>query len=123
MKLGGAITITYLSQFSLEVIFNSKEYILVKQSAPASFGPGWLQDEVIATYLYNLRQKHLNMEFIYLSEALALNKSKKLQNLFAQVDSKKIEYICISYDDSGMHWILAVAVRKSGHSSRFGPNG
>ena len=113
LKLGGAITITYLSQFSLEVIFNSKEYILVKQSAPASFGPGWLQDEVIATYLYNLRQKHLNMEFIYPSEALTLNKFKKLQNLLAQVDSNKIEYICIQYNNSEMNWILAVLCVKA----------
>ena len=107
LKLGGAISITYLSLFSLEVIFSPKEYILVKQSAPG-FRPGWLQDEVIAAYLYNLRQKHLNMEFIYPSEALALNKFKKLRNLLAQVDSNKIEYICIPYNDSGMHWILAV---------------
>ena len=33
LKLG-AISITYLSLFSLEVIFSSKEYTLVKQSAP-----------------------------------------------------------------------------------------
>ena len=34
LKLGCAISITYLSLFSLEVIFSSKEYTLVKQSAP-----------------------------------------------------------------------------------------
>ena len=112
LKLGGAISITYLSLFSLEVIFSSKEYTLVKQSAPG-FRPGWLQDEVIAAYLYNLRQKHLNMEFIYPSEALALNKFKKLRNLLAQVDSNNIEYICIPYNDSGMHWILAVLCVKA----------
>ena len=84
LKLGGAISITYLSLFSLEVIFSSKEYTLVKQSAPG-FRPGWLQDEVIAVYLYYLRQNHLNIEFIYPSEALALDKFKKLRNLLAQV--------------------------------------
>ena len=48
------------------------------------------------------------MEFICPSEALTLNKFKKLRNLLAQVDSDMIEYICIPYNDSEMHWILAV---------------
>ena len=34
LKLGGAVSITYLSLFSLEAIFSSKEYTLLKQSAP-----------------------------------------------------------------------------------------
>ena len=63
LKLGGTISMTYLLLFSLEVIFSSKDYILVKQSAPG-FTTGWLQDEVIAAYLYNLRQKYFNMEFM-----------------------------------------------------------
>ena len=98
-----------MSLFLLEVIFSSKEYTLVKQSAPG-FRPGWLQDKVIPAYLYNTRQKHLN---IHPSEALALNKFKKLPNLSAQVDSNEIEYICIPYNDSGMHWILAVRCVKT----------
>ena len=53
------------------------------------------------------------MEFIYPSEALALNKFKKLRNLFAQVDLNKIEYICIPYNDSGIHWILTVLCVKA----------
>ena len=53
------------------------------------------------------------MDFIYPSEALALNKLKNLRNLLAQVDSNKIEYICIPYNDSGMHWILAVLCVKA----------
>ena len=52
-KPGGAISINYLSLFSLEVIFSSKEHTLLKQSDPG-FRPGWLQDEVNAAYLYNL---------------------------------------------------------------------
>ena len=31
----------------------------------------------------------------------------------AQVDSNKIEYICIPYNNSGMNWILAVLVVKA----------
>ena len=83
---------TYFSLFSLEIILSSKEYTLVKQSAPG-FRPMWLQDEVIAAYMYSLRQKHLNMELINLSETLTSNKFKKLRNLLAQVDSNQIEYI------------------------------
>ena len=105
LKPGGAISITYLSLFSLEVIFNSKEHTLVKQSDPG-FRQGWLQDEVNAAYC-TIWQKHLNMEFCP-SEALALNKFKKLRNLLAQVDSNIIEFICISHNDLEMHWILAV---------------
>ena len=101
LKPGGAISITYLSLFSLDVIFNSKEHTLVKQSDPG-FRPGWLQDEVNAAYLYNLAK------VLGPSEALALNKFKKLRNLLAQVDSDIIEYICISHNDLEMHWILAV---------------
>ena len=92
LKLSGAISITYLSLFSLEIILSSKEYTLVKQSAPG-FRPWWLQDEVIVAYMYSLRQKHLNMELINLSETLTLNKFKKLRNLLAQFDADEIEYI------------------------------
>ena len=48
------------------------------------------------------------MEFICPSEALTLNKFKKLRNFLAQVDS-----ICIPYNDSEMHWILAVLCVKT----------
>ena len=45
-----------------------------------------MEDKVIAVYLLNLRQIHLNMQFTHPSEALALNKFKNLRNLLVQVD-------------------------------------
>ena len=82
-----------------DISFNLKKSTL-------GFQKGWLQDEVIGSFLHCLEKRYPSMKYLGPTEALALSCSKSLQLLWRDVDTKVIEQVLIPFNPTNSHWIL-----------------
>ena len=73
-----------------------------------SFKPGWLQDEVIGSYLLNLVRQHDQVKYCGSTEVLALSLCRSVNLLWDGDDLTNIRYTFVPYNPSGRHWILIV---------------
>ena len=67
-----------------------------------------LKDKVIASYFYCSRQCYKTLDFTQVSEALSASIFGSVRSLLSDVNLGDFDYIYISYNNSGTHWVLAV---------------
>ena len=72
------------------------------------FKLSWLKDKVIASYFYCSRQCYKSLDFTQISEALSASIFGSVRSLLSDVNLGDFDYIYISYNNSGTHWVLAV---------------
>ena len=93
----------------LKIAINiSSDKIATLKKIDNSFKPGWLQDEVIGSYLFNLVRQHDQAKYCGSTEALALSHCRSVNLLWDGDDLTNIRYTFVPYNPSGRHWILIV---------------
>ncbi|XP_065651723.1 uncharacterized protein LOC136079611 isoform X2 [Hydra vulgaris] len=70
------------------------------------FQKGWLQDEVIGSFLHCLEKRFSFMKYCGPTEALALSYSRSIKLLWKDVDTEKIDQVFIPFNPTNSHWIL-----------------
>ena len=94
---------------TLEIASNiSSDKTATLKKIDNSFKPGWLQDEVIGSYLFNLVRQHDQVKYRGSTEALALNHCRSVNLLWDGDDLTQTRYTFALYNPSGRHWILIV---------------
>ena len=86
----------------------SSDKIATLKKIDNSFEPGWLQDEVIGSYLFNLVRQHDQVKYCDSTEALALSHCRSVNLLRDGGDLTNISYTFVPYNPSGRHCILIV---------------
>ena len=96
----------------LKIAINiSSDKIATLKKIDNSFKPGWLQDEVIGSYLFNLARQHDQVKYSGSTEALALSHCRSVSLLWDGDDLTNIRYTFVPLYHlypSGRHWILIV---------------
>ena len=93
----------------LEITSNiSSDQLATLKKIDNSFKPGWLQDEVIGSYLFNLVRQHNQVKYWGSNEALALSHCNSVNLLWDGDDLTNTRYTFVPYNPSGRHWILIV---------------
>ena len=94
---------------TLEIASNvSSDKIATSKKIDNSFKPGWLQDEVSGSYLFNLARQHDQVKYCDSTKALALSHCRSVNLLWDGDDLTNIRYTFVPYNQSGRHWILIV---------------
>ena len=86
----------------------SSDKIATLKKIDNSFKPGFLQDEVIGSYLLNLVRQHDQIKYCGSTEALALSHCRSVNLLWDGDGLTNIRYAFVPYNPSGRHWILIV---------------
>ena len=95
----GQINVFYSSLLTLEMNFGKDEY---KPRAQI----GWISDEIIDAYLYQLRRKYPKMIYVGCTEAMMLTRSSKDQSLrllWSKDDLCNFELIVIPHNESQVY--------------------
>ena len=82
--------------------------IKIIKKTDKGFKLSWLKDKVIASYFYCSRQCYKSLDFTQISEALSASIFGSVRSLLSDVNLGDFDYIYISYNNSGTHWVLAV---------------
>ena len=82
--------------------------IKIIKKTDKGFKLSWLKDKVIASYFYCSRQCYKTLDFTQVSEALTASIFGSVRSLLSDVNLGDFDYIYISYNNSGTHWVLAV---------------
>ena len=94
---------------TLEIPSNiSSDKIATLKKIDNSFKPGWLQDEVIGSYFFNLVRQQYQVKYCGSTEALALSHCRSVNLLWDGDGLTNIRYAFVPYNPSGRHWILIV---------------
>ena len=94
---------------TLKIAINiSSDKIATLKEIDNLFKPGWLQDEVIGSYFFNLVRQHDQVKYCGSTEAIALSHCGSVNLLWDGDDLTNIRYTFVAYNPSGRHWILTV---------------
>ena len=94
---------------TLEIASNiSGDKIAILKKIDNSFKPGWLQDKVIGSYLFNLVKQYDQVKYCGSTEVLALSHCRSVNLSWDGDDLAIIRYTFVPYNPSGRHWILVV---------------
>ncbi|XP_065682272.1 uncharacterized protein LOC136095504 [Hydra vulgaris] len=101
----GPHQLSFISLLTLENIISSDLLQKIKKKK-IQFQKGWLQDEVIGSFLHCLEKRFPFMKYCGPTEALALSYSRSIKLLWKDVDTENIDQVFIPFNPTNSHWIL-----------------
>ena len=106
LKLGET-NLYYSSFLSLEINFSKKESEDIATKIP-NHKVGWLNDEIIDGFMFQLQKTYPNMIYCGCTESLAILHSKSMRLLWNGVNLNNVELVIIPFNQANTHWTLAV---------------
>ena len=70
------------------------------------FKPGWLHDEIISSFLFNLTKKHSEVLSCGSTEAMLIHHGKSLRKMWKNEDLTKKSLVLIPFNPTNSHWKL-----------------
>ena len=103
----GSHTITYLDLLSLEGTMTASELTKIKKY-DRNFKTGWLQNEIINSFSYQLTNRNKELLYCDLTAALVISEGKSFRKLWKDQDISKKSMIIIPFNPNNCHLILVV---------------
>ena len=103
----GSHIITYLDLLSLERTITASELTKIKKY-DRNFKTGWLHDEIINSFFYQLANRNEELLYCDSNTALVISEGKSFRKLWKAQDISKKSIIIIPFNPNNCHWILVV---------------
>ena len=103
----GSHTITYLDLLSLERTITAFELAKIKK-CDRNFKTGWLHDEIINSFFYQLTNRNEELLNCDSTAALVASEGKSFRKLCKDLGISKKSMIIIPFNPNNCHWILVV---------------
>ena len=103
----GSHTITCLDLLSLERTITASELTKIKKY-DKNFKTGWLHDEIINSFFYQLTNRNEELLSCDSTPALVISEGKSFRKLWKDQDISKKSMIIIPFNPNNCHWILVV---------------
>ena len=102
----GPYSLNLYNLFSLELVVHKSLQHRLTAAAP-SFVCGWLYDEIIDSYLFQLCLLHPSVLSCDSTLVQSIEKGKSIRNLWKNVNLKDVSMILVPINPTGNHWVLA----------------
>ena len=109
----GFHSITYLNLFSLEVSQSQHQLSKIRSIDP-KFHPGWLHDEVVNSFLFEIEKQFHKILYCGSTEALLIFNGKNFRKMWKGKSFTSKQYLFIPFNPTNSHWILLFVKIKSG---------
>ena len=103
----GSHAITYLDVLSLERTISASELTKIRK-CNRNFKTGWLQDEIINSFFYQLTNRKEELPYCDSTAALVVSEGRSFRKLWKDQAISKKSMIIIPLNPNDCHWILFV---------------
>ena len=108
----GFHSITYFDLVSPEVS-HSPHQLLKMRLIDLKFHPGWLHDEVVNSFLFQIEKQSHKILYCGSTEALLISNGKNFQKMWKEKSCTSKQYLFIPFNPTNSHWILLFVKIKS----------
>ena len=109
----GFHTITYLYLVSV-VVSHSQHQLSKSRLIDPKFHPGWLRDEVVNSFLFQIEKQSHKILYCGSTKALLISNGKNFRKMWQGKSFTSKQYLFIPFNPTNSHWILLFVKIKSG---------